>query len=127
MSVSARGRDPTRSEGTPWLSVSQLLVHYVPQRLPFVIALELLDEEAHRLIQPVRRVVGAMRREEHVLQPVERMTFGQRLAVEYVQRGALDMLAGKRRYQSRLLDHRAAADIDYHRVRFHRGELFGPD
>jgi hypothetical protein len=44
------------------LSISQPLIHNVLQRLALLKAVILLQKEAHRLILPIGRVVGSVRR-----------------------------------------------------------------
>src|ERR1039457_6908778 len=77
------------SPPVPW-SVPQPLIHHVHQRLVFAVSFELLQEELHGALHPVGGMVGAMRGEQHVLQPVERVAVRQGLPIEYIQRRALD-------------------------------------
>src|SRR5438552_11816771 len=58
-------------------------------------SLELGQEEAHRLLGPIRGVVGAMRREQQVFQAVEGVAVGKWFRVENVQRRSLDWLCGE--------------------------------
>src|SRR5271154_4490196 len=75
--------------------ISQLLIDHIEQRLAFAVSLELLEEKLHRIVQPIGRMVGAMRRKQDIFQLIERMTFWQRLLVENVQRSAFDSAGRK--------------------------------
>lgn len=47
-------------------SIAEVLLDHVGQRLARAIARELIEEQAHGVFQPVRRVVGAMWGQQHV-------------------------------------------------------------
>src|SRR5690242_527507 len=116
-------RGPASSAGYWGKSVAAILLHDVQQRLPRLEARELIQEEAHRLFQPVRRVIRAMGRQEHVLEPVEGMPAGQRLPIEHVEGGAPDAVFLERTDERGLVDDRTAAHIHDHGRLFHHGEL----
>ena len=63
-------------------SIPQLLLYDIHQRHAGAETLELFDKKPHGLFHPVRGVIGAMRRQQHVLQLVERMTIRQWLLVD---------------------------------------------
>src|SRR5581483_10346129 len=72
--------------------VASLLVDYVDQRLTFPEALIVLQEEAHGVIQPGCRMVGAMGREQHVVEPVEWVAFRQGFGIVHVESRAPNAL-----------------------------------
>src|ERR1700756_2379806 len=82
-------RNPSGASATPGNSagglVAELLVDHVAQWLATAKAFELFDEQLHRLIEPVRRVVCAMGRQKDVFERIEGMTGGQRLLIENIQ------------------------------------------
>ena len=65
-------------------SISQPLVRNVLQRLALFKPAILLKKEAHGLILPIGRVVGAVRRQQNILQLVQRMLRGQRLVIKHI-------------------------------------------
>src|ERR1043166_2097733 len=72
--------------------IAELLLDHILQNLAPVETLELREEETHRLLGPIRRVIGAVRGEQHIIQLIERVSLGQRFLVEDVERGAADAL-----------------------------------
>jgi len=65
-------------------SISQPLIDNVLQRLTLLKPGILLEKEAHRLILPIGRVVRAVRRQQNVLQFVQRMPRRQRFMLEHI-------------------------------------------
>src|SRR5271170_8080833 len=77
-------------------SVSQLLVHDIEQRLVLPESLKLLDEQPPGVVEPVGGMVGAMRREQNILQFIKGMSLRQRFLIENIQRGTFDSAIRKR-------------------------------
>src|ERR1017187_9727603 len=101
------------------LSIPQMLLDNVLQRLPLAEALVLQKKELHRLAKPDFGLIGAVRRDKHVLEFVDRVAGGNRLFFEDIQARTLDSLFGKRAHHRRLVDHRSSANVDDHRIRLH--------
>src|SRR6202795_1244600 len=59
------------AESSVFPLVSQLLIDDIEQRFTFLESFELRDEKLHRVVQPIRGMVGAMRRKQDVFQFVE--------------------------------------------------------
>src|SRR5271154_1626677 len=57
-----------RSGGELLRVVSQLLVDDIQQWLMVLEVLELRDEQIHGLLEPIGRVVGAVRRQQHIVE-----------------------------------------------------------
>src|SRR6266404_2391559 len=68
--------------------VSCIFVDQVLKRFAFREALEVIEEALDGAMPPAGRVVGTVRRKQHVPEPIEGMTGRQRLGVENVERGA---------------------------------------
>src|ERR1035441_3993238 len=75
----------TWGEGAVAISIAAAFVDYVQECFAFAVTLELLQEKLHGALQPIRRVIGTVRRKQHVFQGVEGMSVGQRLGVEDVR------------------------------------------
>src|ERR1022692_105375 len=95
-----------------FISVTGLFVDYIQKRLPGTEALEILDENMHSQIGPAHRVIGGVRREQHIFETIERVTFRERLFVKNIQRCASDSLGGQRGNQCGFHYHRSSAEID---------------
>src|SRR5258706_11970830 len=65
--------------------IAKFLVHDIEQRLAAAEPLEIFDEQPHCTLFPVGRVVGRVRREQHVVELIERMAGGQRLFIEDIE------------------------------------------
>src|SRR5271157_58119 len=104
-------------------SISQFLIHDIEQGFALPKSFILIDEKLHRIVQPVRCVVRAMRRKQYVFKSVERMPRWQRLVIEHVQRRSTNSAAGERRNHRLLVDHRTAPDIDHYSRRLHSRKL----
>src|SRR5690348_6468960 len=87
--------------------IPSFLFDDVLQGLAAVVALELRQKEAHRLLGPVGSVIGAMRREKHVREFVEWVAFREGLLVEHVERRAANALLAECADKSGLVDYRA--------------------
>ena len=68
---------------SPFL-ISQPLIDNVLQRFALLKPVMLLQKEAHRLILPIGRVVSAVRRQQNILQLVERMPRRQRFVLKHI-------------------------------------------
>src|ERR1039458_3270803 len=79
-----------------FISVTGLFVDYIQKRLPVTEALEILNENMHGQIGPAHRVIGRVRRQQHIIETVERVTFRERLFVKNIQYGASDALRSER-------------------------------
>src|SRR6202008_1229479 len=95
----------------------------VQQWLSATESFKLREEEAHGIVEPIGRMVRAMRRQKNVFQFVKGMCFGQRLFVENVQRCSLDLAFRERLDHCWLVNYRAAADVDDYRAWLHGGEF----
>ena len=73
------------------LSVAGMFIHHVFERLAFREAGEIVEKTLDRAIAPARRMIGAMRRKQHVLQFVKRVTGGQRLHRKHIERRAANL------------------------------------
>src|SRR5215471_17880966 len=104
-------------------SVSPAFIHYIQQRLSLAEALELPEEEAHRVRQPPGRVVGTMGGEQYILQSIKRVARRQRLTVEDIESRALNPAFFERLHEGCLVDHRAALDIHQHRGLLHGAQF----
>src|SRR5450432_256619 len=78
-------------------SVSPPLVHEIAQRLALTVTLEIIQEELHGALLPVRRMIRGVRREQHIVQTEIWMARRQRLLVEHIQRRAANALLPQRR------------------------------
>jgi hypothetical protein len=65
-------------------SISQPLIHNVPQRLALLKPAILVQKEAHRLILPIGRVVRAVRRQQNIIQLVQQMSRRQRFVLKHI-------------------------------------------
>src|SRR5262249_48647052 len=54
------------------LSITRPFIHHVQQRLPLSEPHELIDEKLHCLWEPIRRMIRAMRRQQNILQLIQR-------------------------------------------------------
>src|ERR1017187_10148053 len=106
------------ASATP-LSVPQVLLDDVFQRLIIAEPLVLLKKELHRLAKPDFGLIGAVRRDKNVFEFVDRIAGGNRLFLEDIQARTLDSLFSKRAHQLRLVNYRSAANVDDHRIRLH--------
>ena len=88
--------------------------------LPFAESLILLKEKAHGPIEPIFGVVGTVRRNEDIFKVVDGVARRDRLLLEDIETRAPDFPAVERANKSRLIDDRAAADVDDNRARLHR-------
>src|SRR4026208_264010 len=104
-------------------SITKLLVYHVDERLAAAEALEILQEELHAAPLPVWRVVGAVRREKHVVQFIKRMGGGQRVGIIDIESRAENAFTFERVDEGVLVDYRSAADVDEYRGWLHDREF----
>src|SRR5579872_7064785 len=103
--------------------ITQLLFDNVEKGFTLAVSFKVVQEEAHGVLQPGGRMVGAVGREQDIFQTVKRMAFRQRFSVEYVQGRTLDSTFGEGADHRGFVDDGTTTDIDYHRVWFHGGEF----
>ena len=82
------------------------------QRLTLQKTLQVLGEEHHRVVDPGLGMVGAVGREQQVVQPVHRVAVGQRLVQEFGAGAVIMGCAGMARYRRRLEDEIKVPVID---------------
>src|SRR5687767_2938198 len=77
-----------------WLLVliSEFLIYDIAQRLALSESLEVIQKELHRLVEPVRGVVGAMRREQNIVEAEKGVACRQGFGLEHVESRAPNSL-----------------------------------
>src|ERR1700734_4538501 len=96
--------------------ISQTLLDNILEPLTIREPLILRQKEPHRIIEPVLRVIGAMRRDQHILQLVNGIAGRDRLLLENIKPRAPDSLLTKSANHRRLVDHRTPSNIDDHGI-----------
>src|SRR5947209_20300746 len=85
--------------------------------------LVLLDEQAHRLLEPVRSMIGAVRRKQYIFHSVKGMIARQRLFIKNIETRPPDATTRKRADQRIFLNDGTPANIDHDGGGLHHSEL----
>jgi hypothetical protein len=73
-------------------SVPEPLVHYIKELLSTPESFKLRKKESGRIVEPVRRVIGTMGRQENILHRIKRMAVREWLLIKNVQGDSSDFI-----------------------------------